>query len=233
MNKLSNDVAQLKSDNSALKIQLEGLQTSRQQPPGLLAPRPAANSTDSASSGPLALAACNYIPTQGATSSKSEVPTSAKSGIKSYRDVVSAGLQSVELSAKVDSDGFKTVFHKKKPILATPIATTAKNKQRRQPLIGVRNCVSLPVVSKKERSKALCASRFSPEVTTVDIEESLKEQLSLKRLVCTRLKTKFNTYASFHVLVNEDDFPLVNNISVWPNGCLIAPFFGRLSPDQI
>jgi hypothetical protein len=142
-------------------------------------------------------------------------------------------LQSVQLSSKVDSDGFTTVSHKKKPILATPIATTVKNKQRRQPLIGVRNCVSLPVVSKKERSKALFVSRFNPDVTTVDIEESLKEQLSLKRLVCTRLKTKFNTYASFHVLVNEDDFPLVNNIGVWPNGCLIAYFFGRLSPDQI
>jgi hypothetical protein len=74
---------------------------------------------------------------------------------------------------------------------------------------------------------------FRASAQTVDTEESLKEQLSLKRLVCTRLKTKFNTYASFHVLVNEDDFPLVNNIVVWPNGCLIAPFFGRLSPDQI
>jgi hypothetical protein len=34
-------------------------------------------------------------------------------------------------------------------------------------------------------------------------------------------------------LVNEDDFPLVNNIGDWPNGCLIAPFFGRLGPDKI
>jgi hypothetical protein len=146
---------------------------------------------------------------------------------------VSAGLKSAELSEKVDSDGFTMVSHKKKPSLAASVATTTKNKQRRQPLIGVRNCVSLPVISKKERSRALFVSRFSPEVTTVEIEESLKEQLSLKRLVCTRLKTKFDTYASFHVLVNEDDFPLVNNIGVWPNGCLIAPFFARLTPEQI
>jgi hypothetical protein len=128
-----------------------------------LSPLPAANSAKSASSGPLALAVCNDIPTQRATSSKSEFPTSAKSGIKSYRDVVSAGLQNVELSAEVDSDGFTMVSHKKKPILAAPIATTVKNKQRRQPLIGVRNCVSLPVVSKKERSRALFVSRFSPD----------------------------------------------------------------------
>jgi hypothetical protein len=61
----------------------------------------------------------------------------------------------------------------------------------------------------------------------------LEEQLNRKRLVCTRLKTKFSSYASFHVLVNEGDSPLINNTGVWPNGCLIAPFFGKLTPEQI
>jgi hypothetical protein len=31
----------------------------------------------------------------------------------------------------------------------------------------------------------------------------------------------------------EDDFHLINNTGVWPNGCLIAPYYGRLNPDQI
>jgi hypothetical protein len=61
----------------------------------------------------------------------------------------------------------------------------------------------------------------------------LKEQLSLKKLVCTRLKTTFNTYASFHVSVFEEDFPLTNNTGVWPTGFLIAPFYGKLTPDQV
>jgi hypothetical protein len=73
VNKLCYDVAQLKSDKSEFLIQLEGLQTSRQQPPSLLSPRPAANSGNSSSSGPLALATCNDIPTQGAASSKSGI----------------------------------------------------------------------------------------------------------------------------------------------------------------
>jgi hypothetical protein len=50
---------------------------------------------------------------------------------------------------------------------------------------------------------------------------------------CTGLKTKFNAYASFHISVNEEDFPSANNIGVSPNGCLIAAFFGRSSPEQI
>jgi hypothetical protein len=52
-------------------------------------------------------------------------------------------------------------------------------------------------------------------------------------VVCTNLKTRYNSYASFHVSVTEDDFPLIHNTGVWPDGCLIAPFYGRLNPDQI
>jgi hypothetical protein len=26
---------------------------------------------------------------------------------------------------------------------------------------------------------------------------------------------------------------LINKTGVWPNGCLIAPFFGKLTPEQI
>jgi hypothetical protein len=83
------------------------------------------------------------------------------------------------------------------------------------------------------RSKSLFVSRFSPDVTAADVESSLQDQLQLTSLVCTRLKTKHNSYASFHISVAEDDFHLVNNAEVWPNGCLIAPYYGRLNHDQI
>ncbi|KDR12811.1 hypothetical protein L798_13273 [Zootermopsis nevadensis] len=161
------------------------------------------------------------------------VPRSASTvadvGSKSYKDVLSAGLKPKVSS--VDTEGFTTVNHKKKSSSGMPSANIVK--QRRQPLLGVRNSASLPIDSKMVRSKALFVSRFSPEATAADVDKSLKEQLSLKRLVCTRLKTKFNFYTSFHILVNEEDFPLVNNTGVWPNGCLIAPFYGKLTPDQV
>jgi hypothetical protein len=70
-------------------------------------------------------------------------------------------------------------------------------------------------------------------VNASEVEKSLKDQLQLASLTCTRLKTKHNSYASFHVSVNEDDFPLINNTGVWPNGVLVAPYYGRLSPEQI
>lgn len=51
--------------------------------------------------------------------------------------------------------------------------------------------------------------------------------------MCTSFKIKFKSYASLYVSVNEDYFPLITNDRLWPNGCLIASFYGRLNPDQI
>jgi hypothetical protein len=39
-------------------------------------------------------------------------------------------------------------------------------------------------------------------------------------------------YASFHISVNEQDFPSVNNVGVWSNGCLTVPFYGQFNPNQ-
>jgi hypothetical protein len=99
-------------------------------------------------------------------------------------------------------------------------------------MIGVRN--SSPVtVSDRVKTKSLFVSRFSLNVTSRDTEESLNVQLKLSSLVRTRLKTKYNTYASFHISVHEDDFPLIKNTGVWPQRALIAPFYERPNPDQI
>jgi hypothetical protein len=39
---------------------------------------------------------------------------------------------------------------------------------------------------------------------------------------------EFNLYASFNILVTEDEFPINNRIGVWPNGCPVNPL--RSSP---
>jgi hypothetical protein len=98
-------------------------------------------------------------------------------------------------------------------------------------MTGVRNC-SLVTISKRVKTKSLFVSLFSPNITSRDIEESLKEQLKLSSIVCTKLKTKYNTYAFFfHISVREGDFTLINNTGVWPQGALIAPFYGKRSAD--
>jgi hypothetical protein len=85
----------------------------------------------------------------------------------------------------------------------------------------------------RRKGSRLLSFRFSSEVTADDAEKSLKKLISLKKLVWIRLETKFNTYSSFHVSVIDDEFPLINDIDVWPTGCLIAPSYGKLTPHQV
>jgi hypothetical protein len=72
-------------------------------------------------------------------------------GCKSYKDVLSTGLK--PKVAIVESEGFTTVTYKRTPTSIAPSVNIIKH--RRQPLVGVRNSAILPIVSKKERSKAL------------------------------------------------------------------------------
>jgi hypothetical protein len=103
------------------------------------------------------------------------------------------------------------------------VANTAK--KSRVAMIRVRSYSSLSVVQKRVRKKSLFVFQFSIDVTASDVEKSLKDQLQLASLACTRLKTRHNSYASFHISVEEDDFHLINYTGVWPNGCLITPYY--------
>jgi hypothetical protein len=110
----------------------------------------------------------------------------------SYRHIAAAGISPSGPTALPDAEGFKTVSYRKKSVINTPpaeISAVNKVKPRRQPIIGVSSSLPLPVISKPERSKARFVSRFSPEIMADDVQKSLKEQLSLKMLVCTKLKT--------------------------------------------
>jgi hypothetical protein len=40
--------------------------------------------------------------------------------------------------------------------------------------------------------------------------------LKLASVIYTRLRTKFNSYASFHISVAEGDFNLINDTGDWP-----------------
>nr|CAD7462630.1 unnamed protein product [Timema tahoe] len=70
-------------------------------------------------------------------------------------------------------------------------------------------------------------------LSSLAIQSYLTKELNLDYLVCSKLRTKFNSYSSFHISVKEDDFPVINNSDTWPSGCLIAPYYGKLLPEQI
>jgi hypothetical protein len=230
--KLAAEVTDLKNDNLILKREVNNLHSlieASHRPHSQYIPReqnvlPAA----SIQRVPVAPSSTQALPAVS-------IPAETNLQNLSYRDIAANGISPSGPAVVPDTEGFKTVTYKKKSNSSSPAEITAVNKvkPRRQPLIGAGSSQALPVIAKPERSKALFVSRFSPQVTAEDIRKSLKEQLSLKFLVCTRLRTKFDTYASFHISVTVDEFLLINNTGVWPSGCLIAPFYGKLTPDQI
>jgi hypothetical protein len=77
-------------------------------------------------------------------------------------------------TTSVSPYGLNTVVYKKKP---------SPN------VLVVNRC--LPLIEAK--ISPFFSSYFSPEVTADNVEQSLQDQLMLKKMVCTRLKTKFNT----------------------------------------
>ncbi|GBM35198.1 hypothetical protein AVEN_189948-1 [Araneus ventricosus] len=50
---------------------------------------------------------------------------------------------------------------------------------------------------------------------------------------CHRRKPKYQSYASFHIEVYENDLQQLLDSTFWPEGCLIAEFYGKLRNDQI
>lgn len=111
--------------------------------------------------------------------------------------------------ASTDADGFSLIQRKK----------------RVKPSSGSCAGSKLSSAPRAPRLKALFVSRLNPDTTCSDVGEVLTEVLDGKSFTCTKLKTRHESYASFRIAVNEDDFDKVNNADVWPMGSLFRPFF--------
>ena len=94
-------------------------------------------------------------------------------------------------------------------------------------------CKALPTMSTRVKTKVLFVSHFSPEASTCHTGNFLKEQLKLSSDVGMRLKNKFNKYASLLISVTADEFPLICNTDVWPDGCLITLVYRCLNPNTV
>jgi hypothetical protein len=64
---------------------------------------------------------------------------------------------------------------KQKTLTPSHNAKSAVSKKHKTPMIGVRNSSSLPITARRVKTKALFVSRFSLDVTSTDIENTLKE----------------------------------------------------------
>ncbi|KAG0422987.1 hypothetical protein HPB47_001221 [Ixodes persulcatus] len=67
---------------------------------------------------------------------------------------------------------------------------------------GASKSTTLRTVPRGPARKALFVTRMNPDTTTEDIEQFVADVVKDDTLVCTRLKSKFSTYSSFHVALS-------------------------------
>lgn len=108
------------------------------------------------------------------------------------------------------------------------------NSVRQQKFIvgGKSKTASLKTASRSPKKAAVFVSRLDQSTQSREVEDFLLD-LNLTHLVCTKMKTKYNTYSSFHVEVLESELNILLDESVWPDGSIVTKFFGRLRRDQI
>lgn len=116
----------------------------------------------------------------------------------------------------------------------SPVDTNlAKSQSKTKSVINGRNKhSSLQIADSRLRKSAIFVSRLSSTAVASDIEENLK-LLNLEYLVCTKLKTRYETYSSFHVEIPSVCIDAVLDPDLWPEGCIVSKFYGKLKSDQV
>ncbi|CAN7990985.1 unnamed protein product [Ixodes hexagonus] len=110
--------------------------------------------------------------------------------------------------------------------------TSTHRKARTAARTGASESCKLSVASPSKRRMALFVTKLAPETTCGDISSHLSS-LCIEKLECRRLKTRHNTYSSFHVSVDAEDFDKLSDPAVWPKSCLFKPFRGTLREDLL
>lgn len=106
------------------------------------------------------------------------------------------------------------------------------NRNNRLVINGSKKNSGIKTVGKLPRRRALFVSRLSPETSEAKINDSLNF-LNLDYLKCRRIKSRFPSYASFHIETYENDFEKLLDEDLWPEGCIVSEFRGRLRDDQV
>lgn len=101
-------------------------------------------------------------------------------------------------------------------------------KRRPPPGMGARKDAPVSSVPRPPAKRALFVSRLRPSTTLEELSELLSSTLEVGSFTCKKLRSKYDTYASFHISTTVDNFSRINDACVWPEGCLFRPFWGPL-----
>ena len=73
---------------------------------------------------------------------------------------------------------------------------------------------------------------MGPDVTISEITEFLTKH-NRKHLKVNKLRTKHDSYSSFHIELEEERFDELFDAKHWPKGSFISQFYGKLKTEQV
>ena len=128
-----------------------------------------------------------------------------ESGSQSYADAVQLNSNK---ESKPSSDGFQLVSRKKTKTKSI-IGSGVSNSQLK---------------ASSGRFSSVFISRLSPDTSCEDIIKYANDSLKLS-VKCEKLKSKFDSYASFKIDVVCNNPAMLYNPESWPSGILVRKFF--------
>lgn len=121
-------------------------------------------------------------------------------------------------------------------ILGKPrgLPTTARRGRKLQSSVGTcPNNELLCAAPRRSVRRALFLTRLHPSTTSKSVADFVNGVTGGgNSCVCTKLPSKHDTYASFHVDVDERDFDGLLKAELWPAGCLFRPFYGAIKEPR-
>ena len=110
-----------------------------------------------------------------------------------------------------------------------------KNKKKKVLLIGKKQSKELKTIKSPAKPAEVFVSQLCPDTDEKEISDYAKAQFPLSSHVeCTKLKTKYNTYSSFKVVILGIPFKESLSLENWPEGVLVKRFYSApLNAGQI
>ena len=98
--------------------------------------------------------------------------------------------------------------------------------------VGASSSSRLSVVSAASRPRAMFVTKLAPTTTSSDMVEH-QASVGAAPLICRKLKTRYDSYSSFYVAVDDATYETLRDPSFWPKSCLFKPFRGGLRDELL
>lgn len=169
-----------------------------------------------------------------------ETDDQVQSERRSYVQVARENLLSLGESKSINirnpprlNDDHKELHSDRPPNHTQALRASESNTRKQKEIISGKNTnTRLKSAVRYPRKAAIFVSRLNRSTQVNDVIDFLGP-LNLKHQQCTQMKTRYDSYASFHIETLDSEQHLLLKDSLWPEGCIVTKFLGRLKQDQI